>query len=95
MNGEGVGCFRIFQPDSVPHVLELGSVMSIQKGIGNHIASYAEFFAQENRKSIIAITGGKYDPTLRKRGWKMVTTSFPERMKESSLDKECWKFPNS
>lgn len=94
MNGESAGCFRIFHPDSVPQILELGSVVSVQKGVGSNIASYAEHFARENNRSIIAITGGKYDPTLEKHGWKLATESYPKRMNESNLDKQLWIYPN-
>jgi hypothetical protein len=93
MAGEGVGCFRIFEPESAPDVLELGSVVSIQPWVGTKIASYAEKISTERSMQIIAITGERYAATLENRWWQLATDSFRNRMAESHLDKKLWIYP--
>ncbi len=95
MNGETVGCFRIFASDLYPELYELGSVVSTRRWIGRMIVSHTEELARTTKKVVIAITGGKLDPTLEKQGWKIATEKYKTRMEESLLDKKCWEFPNS
>lgn len=94
MGGQSIGCFRLFVPPTIPYVIELGSVRSIEPGVGSLIASYAENLAKEKQKQIVAITGNNYKTTIKKHDWRIATRWFPERMQESDDDKELWIYQN-
>lgn len=97
-NGILSGCFRIFTPPSYPHLLELGSVKTddamLRKWIWTYMVTEAEKMAQEQHKTIIAVTGGNLDNTLEKRWWKDQTSLFPKRKIESIHDRIIWVFGN-
>jgi hypothetical protein len=93
MSDNSIGCFRIFVPESLPHVLELWSVKSEVHWIWRIIVSHAEYIAREKWKQIIAITGNSYTKTVQKSWWIDATSTYPERMAESIQDKKLWLYP--
>ncbi len=92
INGNSVGCFRIFEPENIPGALELWSVRSTQPWIGILIANNAMSIAKEKKRQIVAITGERYAKTLLRRGWIDETHLYPERMSESIQDKKLWTY---
>lgn len=92
MDGKSVGCFRVFEPESIPGVLELWSVRSTESWVGILIASTAMSIAKQMKKQIVAITWDAYAKTLSKSWWIDATNEYPERMAESIQDKKLWTY---
>ena len=93
MDEKSVWCFRIFEPVSMPGYLELWSVKSDVRWCGRLIVDYSVALATETQQNIVAITGERYEKTLKQSGWVDATAYFPERMAESHEDKKLWLYP--
>ena len=95
LNGESIGCFRIFEPATARWVLELGSVVGRENGLGKLITTVAMDHAKSVRRKIIALTTHQYGTTLEKSGWRRANGQFPVR-ENRSPGKEVWMYsPNA
>jgi hypothetical protein len=94
MQGEFVGCFRVFQPDSLKEyrALELGSVVSAKRWVGWYIAEQAETISIEQKLPIVAITRWRFANILKRRWWKIRKRKYRERRNESCKTKVLLEF---
>jgi len=95
MDGEIVGCFRIFHPEAYPQYLELGSVVSKypRQWIGIAIVSHAQRIAIQKNAMLIAITNWNLDSVLKALSWiEEDRWVLLKRMKEAPEDKKLWTF---
>lgn len=82
-----VGCCRIFKNHSM---YELGSLVSWEKWVWSELISYAEKFANQRNRWIIAITRNNVLSTmLSNRNW-TDSNLFPKRLKESPEWSKLW-----
>lgn len=94
MQWEFVGCFRVFEPESLNHpkALELGSVVSNKRWVWSYIATQAETIALEQRLPIVAITKWRFANILKHRWWKIRKRKYKERRLQSCKTKVLLEF---
>lgn len=94
MQGEFVGCFRIFQPTSlkVHNTLELGSVVSAKRWVWWFIAEQAWLISLEKKLPIIAVTRWRFANILKHRWWKIRKRKYKQRRSESCSSKVILEF---